>query len=172
MLPLPPAVVPLLMLYYAVRAFYRSTSRELQRIESMSRSPVYAAFSQIVEGHAVLEDQPLQLCQRAHWRDGLTVDGERVADVERGEQGGARRTCPRARRTRRRGPTTPCPGSAREDPVEPERDRFLGFVALELAAARKEAIPPYFSMDGPWCQHWKIRYVNKFYIFSKNRKKI
>ena len=44
-----PAVVPLLMLYYAIRAFYRSTSRELQRIESMSRSPVYSAFSQIVE---------------------------------------------------------------------------------------------------------------------------
>ncbi|QDZ19928.1 hypothetical protein HOP50_03g24460 [Chloropicon primus] len=29
-------------------------------------------------------------------------------------------------------------------------------LALELAAARKEAIPPYFSMDGPWCQHWKM----------------
>ena len=32
----------------------------------------------------------------------------------------------------------------------------LSRLALELAAARKEAIPPYFSMDGPWCHHWKM----------------
>ena len=32
----------------------------------------------------------------------------------------------------------------------------LSRLALELAASRKEAIPPYFSKDGPWCQHWKM----------------
>lgn len=44
-------IMPLLVLYHYVRQFYRSTSRELQRIESLSRSPVYALFSEIVDGH-------------------------------------------------------------------------------------------------------------------------
>jgi ATP-binding cassette subfamily C (CFTR/MRP) protein 1 len=46
-----PAVLPLFAVYQFVRTFYRSTSRELQRIESMSRSPMYAFFSEIVDGH-------------------------------------------------------------------------------------------------------------------------
>jgi len=29
-------------------------------------------------------------------------------------------------------------------------------LALELAAARHQRVPPFSSMDGPWCHHWKM----------------
>ncbi|KAG4106141.1 P-loop containing nucleoside triphosphate hydrolase protein [Neocallimastix lanati (nom. inval.)] len=44
------ALVPLLILYYFVQQFYRSTSRELKRIDSITRSPLYANFSETMQG--------------------------------------------------------------------------------------------------------------------------
>ena len=32
----------------------------------------------------------------------------------------------------------------------------LSRLALELAAARLQKVPPYISVDGPWCPHWKM----------------
>jgi hypothetical protein len=29
-------------------------------------------------------------------------------------------------------------------------------LALELSAAAKGRVPPYISVDGPWCPHWKM----------------
>ncbi|OUM67324.1 hypothetical protein PIROE2DRAFT_53426 [Piromyces sp. E2] len=44
------ALVPLLIIYYFVQQFYRSTSRELKRIDSITRSPLYANFTETMQG--------------------------------------------------------------------------------------------------------------------------
>eukprot|EP00833_Pecoramyces_ruminatium_P011299 jgi/Orpsp1_1/1185331/evm.model.c7180000093290.1 len=44
------ALIPLLIIYYFVQQFYRSTSRELKRIDSITRSPLYANFSETMLG--------------------------------------------------------------------------------------------------------------------------
>ncbi|KRY46831.1 Multidrug resistance-associated protein 1, partial [Trichinella britovi] len=43
-------IIPLGLLYFVVQKFYVSTSRQLKRIESVSRSPVYSLFQQILQG--------------------------------------------------------------------------------------------------------------------------
>ncbi|KAJ1514976.1 Multidrug resistance-associated protein 1 [Coelomomyces lativittatus] len=42
--------VPLLIVYYFIQKFYRSTSRELKRLDSITRSPVLAQFSESLTG--------------------------------------------------------------------------------------------------------------------------
>ncbi|ORX52518.1 P-loop containing nucleoside triphosphate hydrolase protein [Piromyces finnis] len=44
------ALVPLLLIYYFVQQFYRSTSRELKRIDSITRSPLYANLTETMQG--------------------------------------------------------------------------------------------------------------------------
>ncbi|ORX63492.1 hypothetical protein BCR32DRAFT_226999, partial [Anaeromyces robustus] len=44
------ALIPLLILYYFVQQFYRSTSRELKRIDSITRSPLYANLTETMQG--------------------------------------------------------------------------------------------------------------------------
>lgn len=44
------AAVPLGFLYYRIQKFYLSTSRQLKRLESTSRSPVYAHFQETLQG--------------------------------------------------------------------------------------------------------------------------
>lgn len=43
-------VLPLGLFYYFVQRFYISTSRQLKRIESVSRSPIYSHFQESVTG--------------------------------------------------------------------------------------------------------------------------
>lgn len=43
-------VAPLLVVYIFLQKFYRNTSRELQRLESISRSPIFAQFSETLTG--------------------------------------------------------------------------------------------------------------------------
>ncbi|RKP17331.1 hypothetical protein ROZALSC1DRAFT_30847, partial [Rozella allomycis CSF55] len=43
-------LIPLLLFYYFVQIYYRSTSRELKRLDSISRSPLYAHFSETLTG--------------------------------------------------------------------------------------------------------------------------
>ena len=43
-------MVPLLWVYYRIMFFYRASSRELKRMEALSRSPVYATFSETLLG--------------------------------------------------------------------------------------------------------------------------
>ncbi len=44
------ALIPIGLLYYFAQRYYIQTSRELTRIESTSRSPIYALFSETLEG--------------------------------------------------------------------------------------------------------------------------
>jgi len=43
-------IVPLCVIYYILQKLYRHTSREIQRIESVTRSPVYAHLSETLNG--------------------------------------------------------------------------------------------------------------------------
>ncbi|CAI0545470.1 unnamed protein product [Linum tenue] len=44
------AVMPLLILFYSAYLFYQTTSREVKRLDSITRSPVYAQFGEALNG--------------------------------------------------------------------------------------------------------------------------
>lgn len=43
-------MVPLMVVYYFAQAYYRSTARELKRLDSISRSPLFANFGETLTG--------------------------------------------------------------------------------------------------------------------------
>ncbi|KAE9591373.1 putative xenobiotic-transporting ATPase [Lupinus albus] len=44
------AIMPLLVLFYGAYLYYQSTAREVKRLDSISRSPVYAQFGEALNG--------------------------------------------------------------------------------------------------------------------------
>ncbi|XP_019419725.1 PREDICTED: ABC transporter C family member 2-like [Lupinus angustifolius] len=44
------AILPLLVLFYGAYLYYQSTAREVKRLDSISRSPVYAQFGEALNG--------------------------------------------------------------------------------------------------------------------------
>ncbi|VVA93078.1 unnamed protein product [Arabis nemorensis] len=44
------AIMPLLILFYAVYLYYQNTSREVRRLDSVTRSPIYAQFGEALNG--------------------------------------------------------------------------------------------------------------------------
>ena len=46
--------VPILTAFYFVQRFFRTTSRELKRLDSVTRSPVYVGFSETLDGMSTI----------------------------------------------------------------------------------------------------------------------
>lgn len=47
-------IIPIGFVYYLIQRFYVATSRQLKRLESVSRSPIYSHFGETVTGSAAI----------------------------------------------------------------------------------------------------------------------
>ncbi|KAK3432700.1 hypothetical protein EUGRSUZ_D00224 [Eucalyptus grandis] len=48
------AIMPLLILFYAAYLYYQTTSREVKRLDSITRSPIYAQFGEALNGMSTI----------------------------------------------------------------------------------------------------------------------
>ncbi|XP_077172136.1 multidrug resistance-associated protein 1-like isoform X2 [Paroedura picta] len=70
-------IPPLGLIYFFVQRFYVATSRQLKRLESVSRSPVYSHFNETLLGVSVI--RAFQEQQRFIWQSDRKVDENQQA---------------------------------------------------------------------------------------------
>ena len=63
-------VIPLGFVYYSYQKYYIRTSRELKRLDSVSKSPIYAHFSETLGGTSTIRAyrQQQRFCLENEWR--------------------------------------------------------------------------------------------------------
>lgn len=68
-------IVPFGLLYYYIQRYYLRTSRELKRLESVTRSPVYSHFQESLGGISTIRayDQTDRFMQENEWRIDLNL---------------------------------------------------------------------------------------------------
>ncbi|XP_069836109.1 ATP-binding cassette sub-family C member 2 [Dendropsophus ebraccatus] len=71
-------IVPLAIIYYFVQRFYVTTSRQLRRLDSVSRSPIYSHFGETVSGLSVIRAYGHQQRFLQHNEDTLDLNQKSV----------------------------------------------------------------------------------------------
>ncbi|PON71683.1 ATP-binding cassette containing protein [Parasponia andersonii] len=66
------AIMPLLILFYIAYLYYQSTSREMKRLDSITRSPVYAQFGEALNGLSTI--RAYKAYDRIAYANGKTMD--------------------------------------------------------------------------------------------------
>jgi ATP-binding cassette subfamily C (CFTR/MRP) protein 1 len=63
-------IIPLSLVYYWVQRYYLRTSRELKRLDSISKSPIYAHFQESLGGITTIRAyrQQQRFAQENEWR--------------------------------------------------------------------------------------------------------
>ncbi|XP_056384892.1 ATP-binding cassette sub-family C member 2 [Hyla sarda] len=71
-------IVPLAIVYYFVQRFYVTTSRQLRRLDSVTRSPIYSHFGETVSGLSVIRAYGHQQRFLQHNEDTLDLNQKSV----------------------------------------------------------------------------------------------
>ncbi|KAG9466611.1 hypothetical protein GDO78_016360, partial [Eleutherodactylus coqui] len=71
-------IVPLAIFYYFVQRFYVTTSRQLRRLDSVTRSPIYSHFGETVSGLSVIRAYGHQQRFLQHNEDTLDINQKSV----------------------------------------------------------------------------------------------
>ena len=55
-------VVPIMLVYFAIQRVFVATSRQVMRLESVSKSPIFSHFSETIAGKKITQSVHAALC--------------------------------------------------------------------------------------------------------------